>query len=110
MPRYRHPLITYIVGPADSSKEAIARALFNKHRDDLAGHIQLIENHPGGDELPIVHWKLPDRVIVTSDQPPSPALRRQLYEVIDVSARRRPAWLKRQIAKRASQAAGKAPV
>lgn len=97
--RYRLPLVTFIHGPLDSGKRNLANALEEMFRGDL-WQVQRIDAFAGGDDLPIEKWKCPDRVIVTSDAPPSKALQKLCYEVIEISARRRPAWLRKRIAKR----------
>lgn len=92
--RYRLPLITYIHGPEDSGKWHLANALESQFRSDL-DQVQRINNFSGADELPIEKWRRLDRVIVVSNAAPPAALRKQCYEVIELSARRRPAWLKK---------------
>lgn len=96
--RYRQPLITFVHGPEDSSRRSLAEALYQHFTGDL-WKVQFIDGFKG-DDLPIERWKCPDRVVVVSDAPPSKAFEKQCYEVIAVTARRRPAWLRRRIAKK----------
>lgn len=97
--RYRLPLITYIHGPHGSGKTSLAHALEDMFRGNLDS-VQRINAFAGVDDLPIEKWKCPDRVIVVSEVPPGKVLRKKCYEVIEVSDRRRPAWLRKRIAKR----------